>query len=54
MFDDHGRINAAAHIELGAYPHEVGAYGLDDMVKHFIGDRFVECAFIAERPYIKF
>ena len=48
MLGNHGGVNAAAHIEFGAYPHEVGMNGVDEMVKHFVRDGFVEGTFIAE------
>jgi len=53
MFHDDGGVDAAAHVKLGADAHEIGRYGFYQVVEDFIGDRFMECALIAECPHIQ-
>jgi hypothetical protein len=54
MLGNDGRVNAAAHVELGAHAQELRLDRGDDVVQDLIGHRFMKSALIAKRPDIQF
>ena len=46
--------DAATHIELGRQAHEFRLGGCDQVIQDTVSHRFVETAFVTERPHIQF
>lgn len=53
VFDHDIGENAAAYIPLGGEPHESGLGGGDEVVEDFVGDGFVEGAFVTVGPHVE-
>jgi len=43
-------VNAAADVEFGSDAHEAWIAGGDKIAQHLVGDLFMECTFVTERP----
>lgn len=54
MFGDYGRIDAAADVEFCRQPDEARCQQIHEVVENTVRHGFVECAFVAERPDVKF
>ena len=52
MFGNHGRIDAAADIELGCQSGKSGRHDGSQVVQNLVGDGFVERALIAITPHV--
>src|SRR4029453_9484030 len=48
-----GRIDAAAYVEASGEPHEARRHCGNQVLEDFVGDCFMECAAIAERPDVE-
>src|SRR5690606_7169322 len=53
VFCDHGRVDAAAHVELGRQAHEARGGRSDEVRENLVRDRLVERALVAEAPHIE-
>jgi hypothetical protein len=50
VFGYHCGVDAAAHVELGAQPHETGFGGAHQISENFVGHRFMEGPLVTKRP----
>lgn len=53
MFDDHRRVDAAAHVPLGGQAHEARFRGFDQIVEDLVGHGLVEGTFVAVTPHVQ-